>query len=450
MVIRLHSSRPSSYCFTKSKSSHSSVSTTPAFLDLTFQQVLWTMPETRDIVFLGASYAGLGASHYFLRHVYPQLPQDPKIKYKVILVDPSSKHFLRIASPRVIASPDLIPVEKAFLEIEPGYRQYGDKVTLVQAKAISWDEKARTVTLRSSDGEEQTVAYWALVLATGSKTLSPVHSLQGSTHEEIIEALHSTNSEIKKAEHIVLSGGGPTGVETAGEIGETLNGAPGWFSSQPAHPKAKITVITSASKLLPILRQQLSDQAETYLRRVGVEVRYNTKIYSSKNKNGKTILTLHDGEEIETDLYLPTIGVQPLSTYAPAHLKDSKGYIVQNNRTLRVDAAGPRVYAVGDVGSYSNNGILAILDGVPVFGTNIKRDLLAMHSDPTAKPQDKDREYVAQTKELQIVPVGRSKGVGAVFGWRVPSWFVWLIKGRDYMVSKAASNIDGSAWAKEA
>lgn len=407
------------------------------------------MSETRNIIFLGASYAGLGASHYFLKHIYPQLPQDPKITYKVVLVDPSSKFYHRIPSPRAVVSPELVPADKLLVDIEPGLKQYGDKVKFVQARATTWDEKARTVTLQSADGVEQTLPYWALVLATGSRTKSPIYSLQGSTHDEIPEMLRAVHSQIQKAKSIVISGGGPASVETAGELGEALNGGARWFSSWPAETKVKITLITSASKLLPALRQSLSDQAEKYLNRLGVKVQYNTKIYSAKTQHGKTTLVLHDGEEIETDLYIPGTGVEPMSSYAPDHLKDSKGYIIQNNSTLRVDAAGARVYALGDVGSYSNNGIFAILSAVPVFGTNIKRDLLAMHANPKGRPRDNDRLYAPQTKEMQIVPVGRSKGVGAVFGWRVPSLFVWLIKGRDFMVPKAKSNVDGSSWTKE-
>ena len=49
------------------------------------------MTETRNIVFLGASYAGLRATHYFLKHVYPNLPVSPTIKYKVILINASPK-----------------------------------------------------------------------------------------------------------------------------------------------------------------------------------------------------------------------------------------------------------------------------------------------------------------------------------------------------------------------
>lgn len=132
----------------------------------------------------------------------------------------------------------------------------------------------------------------------------------------------------------------------------------------------------------------------------------------------------------------------------PSHLKNNRGYIIQNESTLRVDAAGPRVYALGDVGSYSTGGIFDIMQGLPVMETNLKRDLLAAHSNTQAKPEGEDRKYVKNEKEMQIVPVGPSKGVGAVFGWWVPSWFVWLLKGRDYMIPKGPNSIDGSNWKK--
>lgn len=77
--------------------------------------------------------------------------------------------------------------------------------------------------------------------------------------------------------------------------------------------------------------------------------------------------------------------------------------------------------------------------------TNIKRDLLAGE----AKPTGSDRIYKPNLKETQLVPVGMSKGVGAVFGWRLPSFFVWMIKGRDYLVSKGPHMVSGAKWEKE-
>ena len=408
------------------------------------------MPETRKIVFLGASYAGLGAAHYFIKHVYPQLPNEPQVSYQAIVVDPSSKWYQRTASPRGAVSSELMPADKLFLDIEPNFKQYGDKVKFFQAKATGWDDKARIVTIQNANGKEEAISYWALVLATGSKTYSPLFSLQGTAHTEIQGALRAFQRKLSTANSIVVAGGGAVGVETAGELGDLLNGTAGWFSSRPANPKSKITLITSSSKLLPELRQSISDQAEIFLNRVGVDVRYNTKISSSQTSaGGKTKVTLHDGEDLETDIYIPAMGVRPMSEYVPDHLKDEKGYVIMNDSTLRVDSAGPRVYALGDIGTYSSDGIFDIIEGLPVMETNLKRDLLASHNSDDGKPEGKDRLFVKREKEMQLVPVGRSKGVGAIFGWRVPSWFVWLIKGRDYMISKGQGRVDGTAFAKE-
>lgn len=271
------------------------------------------MPEIRNIIFLGISYAGLGSSHYFLKHVYPNLPNDPDITYKAILVDPSAKWYQRHASPRALVSADLIPANKLFLEIEPGYKQYGDKFDFIQGKATAWNEKSRTLTIARADGREDVISYWALVLGTGSKSSSSLFSLQGTSHTEVSSAHHSIHERISSATDIVIAGGGPTAVETAGEIGEFLNGAAGYCSSRPSNLKSNVALITNSSKLLPQLRQALSEQAEKYLDRVGVNVRYNTKVYSSETfPDGKTMITLHDGEVLEADIYIPAMGVQPM------------------------------------------------------------------------------------------------------------------------------------------
>ena len=58
-------------------------------------------------------------------------------------------------------------------------------------------------------------------------------------------------------------------------------------------------------------------------------------------------------------------------------------------------------------------------------------------------------EFVDDTREMQLVPIGRSKGVGAAMGYRVPSIMVWAIKGRDYWLWTTGKLWDGRQWAKE-
>ncbi|KAK5693242.1 hypothetical protein LTR17_025163 [Elasticomyces elasticus] len=392
------------------------------------------MPEQRNIVVLGASYAGLGAAHSILKHILPRLPSDGSAPYKVILVNSSSKWFVRHASPRAAASEQLVPYDKIFLDIEPGFKQYGLNFEFIEGKASAWDPTERNVSIVTAGGERVELRYHALVLATGSKTYSPLFSASSDGHEQTRAELDAIHAKLASANNIVIVGGGPTAVETAGELGEYLNGAAGWFASRPSSPKASITVITNASQLLPQLRRTIGQQAERFLNRVGVDVRYETKVSESRSEsNGKTVVVLHDGEEIETDIYIPAMGIQPLSSYVPAELKNEAG-----------------VYAIGDVGEASHNSIMDIIDQTPVLTTNIRRDLLAAHKDVRANADSKDRVFKVNKTETQLVPVGRSKGVGAILGYRVPSFFVWLIKGRDFMLSGAADMIDGKKWAKEA
>ncbi|KAF7187436.1 Oxidoreductase phnG [Pseudocercospora fuligena] len=397
----------------------------------------------RNIVILGASYAGLNTTHYLARHVLPKLDSP----HKIILVDPSTQFYLTHASPRAIASYDLMPESIMFHDIATGVKQYGDKVKFIQGSALSWDPESRIVRIqRSESGYEESISYHALILATGTKTSSPLFTLQGVSHYDAQEALDAIHKQLTSAKRIVIAGGGPAAVETAGELGELLNGTAGWFSSRPSNPKAKITLYTNSSKLLPILRESVAKQAEGYLNRVGVDVVYNTKVSSAKKEpNGKTKVQLHDGEEVVADIYIPAMGVQPMNQYIPKALLDASGYVKTNEKTLRVDQAGALVYAIGDIGSYSSNSIVDIYDSVPVLGTNIERDLRAGNG----KPAGPDREFKGKPT-TQLVPVGRGKGVGEVFGWKVPSFFVWLIKGRDFMSGRARDDhLMGNKWIKE-
>lgn len=410
------------------------------------------MPETRNIIILGASYAGTGAAHYFLKHIYPRLPKSSNITYRVVLVDPSEKWYLRHASPRAIASEELMPNKHIFLDTREGFKQYGEAIEFLSGSATSWDPETRTVTINTGNGKEEKLPYHALILATGTKTTSPLFGLQGTPHTDIQAALRTVRDQVSQAKKIVIAGGGPAGVETAGELGEMFNGIAGWFSSRPSHIKTEITLITNSSNLLPKLRESIGKQAEEQLHRVGVEVRYNTKVsFARETSSGKTKVVLHDGEEIDADLYIPATGLVPTTSYAPKHLLDESGYVRTHTETLRVEEAGPRVFAVGDVGTYSRNSIPDIYDSVPVVASNLERDLLAAHEDINAKPTGPDRKWKATHEETQLVPVGRSHGVGAIFGWRIPSFFVWLIKGRTFMITESGvqDKLMGKDWVKE-
>ncbi|KAF2422079.1 FAD/NAD(P)-binding domain-containing protein [Tothia fuscella] len=416
------------------------------------------MSEQKNVLILGASYAGLSSAHYFLRHVLPVLPDSKS--YKVTLVNPSSHFFSRPAAPRAVATMKLMPPEKLFWDIAAGFKQYSaDQFTFLEGTAVEMDPATKSVKIVLANKETTTVVYHALIIATGTRPVSPMLGMQ-TTHNVAKEAQAAFNAALPTAKSIVIAGGGPAGVETAGELGEELNGVAGMFTAKMTNPKVTITVVTAEKKLLPMLRPALALQAEKYLNKMGVNVVYNTRV-ESVTPNGageldtstnsldkvtqKATITLSDGKTLDADLYIPATGVKPNTSFLPSNLLTDRGYIEMDKTTLRVTAAGPLVYAIGDVGSYTRGGIMDIYDAVPVLLTNIKRDLL----NPEGGAKGQDRPYKPNLKETHLVPVGRSKGVGAVFGWKLPSQMVWMIKGRDYFASMTPDLVGGNKWSKE-
>ncbi|KAI1420714.1 hypothetical protein F5Y12DRAFT_790966 [Xylaria sp. FL1777] len=359
--------------------------------------------------------------------------------YHVYIVDSSSHFFWSTGSPRSVVSAKLLPADTLFAPIADGFKSYDSSLyTIIHGTAESWDVRGRTVVIKLADGENtQTLPYYALVLATGTRTPSPATSLHGN-YTISNAAIADLNKKLASATSVIVAGGGPTGVETAGEIGHFLDGSAGWFSSRPSNPKAKVTVITKDDKLLPVLGKSRALGAETLLNRVGVDVVYNVSVVSS------TTVNLSNGEQWTADVYIPALGVTPNSEYVPADLKNDRGYVKTNNATLRVDTAGPRVYVVGDVGDYSRGGFHNLYGAIPVLATNIKRDLLAAATsdNPDTKPEGSDRLFIPNSSETQAVPMGPA-GVGTVNGWGLPSFLIWLFKGRNYMVGNIPITVNG-------
>tara|TARA_R110002060_G_scaffold34274_3_gene45129 strand:- start:33 stop:740 length:708 start_codon:yes stop_codon:yes gene_type:complete len=234
-----------------------------------------------------------------------------------------------------------------------------------------------------------------------------------------------------------------------------LNGRPGWFGTQSAKAKVSITVYTAGSEILPILRPSIAKHAEDLLSRVGVAVVKNTRVKSIEavdggevQVNSKVVITLDDGKRIDADLHIPATGTKPNTGFINASLLTSDGRVDTNSSTLRVDKAGPRVYAVGDVSSAARPAVHLILEAIPVLCANIKRDLL-LDSGAGKGSIGEDRVFKEDTSESQLVPIGKSKGVGAAMEYQLPSFLVWLIKGRDYWLWTTGGLWSGKQWAKE-
>lgn len=405
----------------------------------------------KNIVVLGGSWGGISTAHNILKHTLPNLPSG----YKVVLVTPSRTIFGRPAAPRALIDDSYFDQKKLFVDIPSVFAQYSkDNFEFMQGAATAVDHTTRHVSIALSDGIQQTVEFYALVVATGAQTPSPLLSL--SPEETTLRARWAEiRAALPTAKTIVIAGGGPTGVETAGELGEHLNGRAGWFASTLANPKVNVTLVAKGQQILPYLPPNLAATGETLLGKVGVTVIKNAEVSSvSPEDSGttaiatKTTVTLSSGKELEADIYIPAMGFTPNSYFMDKSFLESDGRITTNASSLRVDAAGPRIYALGDVSSAARASILNVTAQIPVLSANLKRDLLLASTNKNqAIPED--RVYKEGLKTTQLVAIGHSKGLGMANGYNLPSLMVWAMKGRDYWLWTTGNLWNGKQWSKE-
>ncbi len=113
---------------------------------------------------------------------------------------------------------------------------------------------------------------------------------------------------------------------------------------------------------------------------------------------------------------------------------------------MRVKAA-KGVYAIGDVASYSLGGVFDVIDAVRPLASSVLVDLSEGKHDGAHGP--KQIPFVQKTiKETQMVPIGPKGGVGVLFGWRIPSFMVWMAKARTYFIEKAPGAVEGKDFLK--
>ncbi|KAL8825345.1 MAG: hypothetical protein Q9170_007831 [Blastenia crenularia] len=386
-----------------------------------------------DIVIIGGSYAGLGTAHYLLRHTIPALEKANQnaIKYKLTLISATSHLYHKVGAPRILASPDLIPLSKAFRPIADGFKNYDtDHFELVIAEAQSLDERTKTIVVSDTYGSSmpRQVKYSTLILATGASSDSPLWSTPGS-HEKTITALKEMHSALPKAKTILIAGGGPAGTETSGELATLF-------------PQADITLLSGADRLLTRLRPAIGAAAESKLSLLGVRTTHNVRVNSTSSTGSQTTIQLSDGTSRTVDIYITATGIRPNSAFLPRNWLTEKGYVItRDNTSLRGPVDG--VYALGDVAGYSLGGFLDIIEAVRPLCSTIFVDLAG----PNAG-KHKAQAFKQTVTETQIVPIGPKGGVGAAYGWRVPNFVVWMFKSRDYMIGVSPEVVSGKQFVK--
>ncbi|RAH79981.1 FAD/NAD(P)-binding domain-containing protein [Aspergillus japonicus CBS 114.51] len=394
------------------------------------------------VLILGASVAGLPIAHALLKN-----NTSSSNKTKVILVNPSRDFFWMIAAPRILTKPAAFRAEQYLIPIEPGFSGYPkEEFEFVHGAARAVDFPAKTVSVALSapaseaDGPAaRTIEYGYdhLVLATGSTTPSSIATPTESGGHAVLypfkppppstspsppptslgDLIATAQSRISQAKRIVIGGAGPIGLETAGELADLPH-------------KPSITLISAAARVLPGSTEGASRSAETQLASKGVYVITRRKVVGYSPEEG--VVRLDNGETLSTDVYIPTTGVLPNTSYLPAGVLDEKGW-VNVDEELRVRGV-ENVYAAGDITSYPARLAQRAGEQAGIVAHNL---VVEIGGGGAAAGK---RKRFAPGRAMMVVPIGAAGGTGELwFGWVPFVWLVRLVKGRDFFIAKAKS-----------
>jgi NADH dehydrogenase FAD-containing subunit len=383
-------------------------------------------------VILGAGLAGVPLTHHLLKHT------PASVGLRVVLVSPNDELLWTYATVRAIL-PDMFGDEKIFHPLGPGFAKYGvPKFEHVVGMAQSLHPEANHVVVSTkADEQQRTIDYDTLVIATGSsfKEGMPFKNLAdtAATKDEI----HNLRKKIAAARSIVVAGAGQTGVEVAGELGQEYG---------LAGTKEITLIADNALPLGPEVREDVRQTAVHELAKLKVKVVTNTHVAgAATTPAGKQSLALRtSGEDknkinktdtatLETDLYIPTFGVRPNTTFVPAAMLDADDRVKVDRDTLQATGYA-NVFALGDASNAQTaNGKHA--DAQVRFLAPALQDRLAGRTMPT---------YKADDTFVFAVTIGPYRGTGQVGSWRLWGWIIRTTVakhlGSDYAPEIAAGN----------
>ncbi|KAF7961092.1 hypothetical protein EAE96_000759 [Botrytis aclada] len=371
----------------------------------------------KNILILGGSYGGVSTAHRILK-------QSAKagIAIKITMVSPNTHAYWNLAATRAIV-PGGIPDEKIFASIATGFKQYtADQFEFVVGTAEGLDVENKTVVV-SGDSGRSSLNYDILILATGSRPKEESPFKGKGSYQESLDLLHEWQAKVKDASSIYVAGAGATGVETAGELGFAYGSS------------KQITLIASGPVILAGTPASVSKTATKQLESLQVKIKVSTKVSgTAKTPDGKTEITLSNGEKIITDLYIPTMGLVPNSSFIPEKYLNQAGFAIVDQFLRLKDAQN--VWVVGDVSAVERPQYVNTEKQSTHVAKNIA--LILKGSEPLS--------YKVADKHMLAVPVGRKVGTGHMGGMKLPSFIVNMVKGKTLFTEKLTPMVDGSSF----
>lgn len=376
------------------------------------------------VIIIGGGFAGLNAAK--------ALGNSP---VKVTVIDKRNFHLFQpllyqVAtgglSPGDIASPIRVVLNS--------YKN----IWVMTAEVVDIDPNGQRVFLR--DGE---MIYDTLIVATGAshhyfgnddwvqrapglKTVEDALEIRRRIFLAFETAERETNPEMRRAwMRFVIVGGGPTGVELAGALGELACTTLKDDFRNIDTSESEIILIEGVDRILPTYPPDLSAKAQRALVRLNVNVRTQTMVTDISDG----IVTTRSGnkiEQIKSQTILWAAGVkasflgQVLSKATGAKLDHAERVVVQPDFTL---PNYPNIFVVGDLANYPYDGGKPLPGVAPVamqegaYVADVIKERLKGKIPPPFQYRNKGN----------LAVIGRNKAVADLGRLRFNGFLAWLI-----------------------
>ena len=378
------------------------------------------MTKKKRIVIIGGGFGGLN----LIKNI-------DKTKYEILLIDRNNFHsfpplFYQIASSGLDPGSISFPFRR---ELRKG-KVKGAKYNMGEVKTINFAKKEVST-------QYETIPYDILVIAAGTtNNFFGIKGLQEQvfTLKSTGEALRCRNEilyrlekasitkdpqERRKLLSFTIIGGGPTGVEIAGAIGEMKRYVLSREYPDISTDDLCVTLIEGTDRILRTMSERSSKEALEYLGHLMVDVKLQKTMQSYKDN----IITLADGEEIYSEMVIWTAGI----TGEPFTFEGGEPEITRGNRFVvdefnRVSGIKD-VYAIGDISSHS--------DDIYPYGYPQLAQVAIQQAVTLAKNLNKGTMSIAfkYNDKGTMATVGRNRAVVDLNHFHLygrPAWATWM------------------------
>ncbi len=221
--------------------------------------------------------------------------------------------------------------------------------------------------------------------------------------------------------NVVVVGGGPTGVETAGALAELYNGVFKKDYPDVAPGTAKVTLVEASPEIFSMFKPNIQEYAKEALTKRGVEVRTGEVVASVTPKR----VMLKSGDEIPAHTLVWGAGLQGNELVQSLGVELERGNRLGVDEQLRLPSH-PEVFVVGDVAAITDAkteqvlpqlGSVALQSGEHV-GETIRRVVGGKEAEPFKYKDKGTMAMIGRGSAVVQMLGGRTmKGAKAQLAW---------------------------------